>query len=60
VQEQLLGFINEKVILPTGGHRLAKFIIGQENSPPHSPSRKRNPPKKNHRSSNFSVNKKLK
>jgi hypothetical protein len=58
MQEQLLGFMNEEVILPTGRHPVAKFTIGQE-SPP-SLSRKRNPAKKNQHSSDSSVNKKSK
>jgi hypothetical protein len=29
VQEQLLGFINEEVILPIGRNHVAKFAIGQ-------------------------------
>jgi hypothetical protein len=60
VQEQLLGFINEKVILPNGRHHVAKFVIGQESQPPPSSSRKRNPAKKNQHGSDISVNKKLK
>jgi hypothetical protein len=60
VQEQLLGFINEEVILPIGMHHVAKFAIGKECPPPPSPLRKRNPPKKNQRGSDSSVNKKLK
>jgi hypothetical protein len=60
VQEQLLGFINEEVILPTERHHVTKFAIGQESPPPLSPSRKRNPPKKNQHGSDSSVNKKLK
>jgi hypothetical protein len=60
VQEQLLGFINKEVILPTGRHHVAKFAIGQESPPPPSPPRKRNVPKKNQRGSDSSVNKKSK
>jgi hypothetical protein len=60
VQEQLLEFINEEVIPPTGIHHVDKFVIGQESPPPPSPLRKRNPPKKNQRGSDFSVNKKSK
>jgi hypothetical protein len=60
VQEQLLGFINEEVIPPTGRHHVAKFIISQESLPPLSPPKKRTPAKKNQRSSDSSINKKLK
>jgi hypothetical protein len=60
VQEQILGFINEEVILPTGRHHVAKFSIDQESPPPPSPSRKRNTTKKNQRGSDSSVNKKPK
>jgi hypothetical protein len=60
MQEQLLGFMNEEVILPTGRHPVAKFTIGQESPPPPSLSRKRNPAKKNQHSSDSSVNKKSK
>jgi hypothetical protein len=60
VHQQLLGFINEEVILPIGMHHIVKFAIGQEPSPPPSPLRKRNPPKKNQRGSDSSVNKKSK
>jgi hypothetical protein len=60
VQEQLLGFIKEKVIQPTGRHHVAKFVIGEESPPPPSPPRKRNAPKKNQRGLDFSVNKNLK
>jgi hypothetical protein len=60
VQEQLLGFINDEVIQPTGRHHVAKFVIGVESPPPPLPSRKRNAPKKNQRGSNSSVNKKSK
>jgi hypothetical protein len=60
VQEQLLGFINEEVILPTGRHHVGKFAIGQESPLPPSPPRKRNPPKKNQRGPDSSVNKKSK
>jgi hypothetical protein len=60
VQEQLLGFINEEVILLTRRYHVAKFAIGQESPPPPSPLRKRNPPKKNQRGSDSSVNKKSK
>jgi hypothetical protein len=60
VQEQLLGFINEEAIQPTGRHHVAKFVIGEESPPPPSLSRKRNAPKKNQRGSNSSVNKKSK
>jgi hypothetical protein len=60
VQEQLLGFINEEVIQPTGRHHVTKFVIGEESPPPPSLSRKRNAPTKNQRGSNSSVNKKLK
>jgi hypothetical protein len=56
VQEQLLGFINEEVIPPSGRHHVAKFSIGQESPPPHSSPKKRNPAK-NQRASNSSVNK---
>jgi hypothetical protein len=42
VQEQLLGFINEEVIQPTGRHHVAKFVIGEESPPPPSSLRKRN------------------
>jgi hypothetical protein len=57
VQEQLLGFINEEVIPPTGRHHIAKFVIGQESPPSPSPLRKRNLAKKNQRGDS-SVNKK--
>jgi hypothetical protein len=60
VQEQLLGFINKKIIELTEMHHITKFAIGQESTPPPSPPRKRNPPKKNQRGSDFSVNKKSK
>jgi hypothetical protein len=59
VQEQLLGFINDEVIPPTGRHHVAKFAIGLE-SPPPSPPKKRNPAKKNQCASDSSVNKKSK
>jgi hypothetical protein len=57
VQEQLLGFINEEVIPPTGRHQIVKFVIGQESPPSPSPLRKRNLAKKNQRGDS-SVNKK--
>jgi hypothetical protein len=60
VQEQLLGFINDEVIPPTGRHHVAKFSMGQESPPPPSPPKKRNPPKKNQRGSDSLINKKLK
>jgi hypothetical protein len=60
VQEQLLGFINKEVIQPTEKHLVAKFAIGQESPPPTSPSRKRNPPKKNQCGLDSPVNKKSK
>jgi hypothetical protein len=60
VHEQLLGFINKEVIQPTGRHHVFKFGIGQESPPPHSPLRKRNPPKKNQCGSDSSINKKSK
>jgi hypothetical protein len=60
VQEQLLGFINEEVIPPTGRHHVTKFAIGQESPPPPSLSKKRNPAKKNQHGSDSSVNKKSK
>jgi hypothetical protein len=60
VQEQLLGFINEEVIPPTGRHHVAEFDIHQESPPPASLSKKRNPPKKNQCASNSSINKKSK
>jgi hypothetical protein len=60
VREQLLGFINKEVIQPIGRHHVAKFAIGQESPPPPSPSRKRNPSKKNQCGSDSLVNKKSK
>jgi hypothetical protein len=39
-------------------HHVAKFAIGQESPPQPSPSRKRNPTKKNQCGSDSSVNKK--
>jgi hypothetical protein len=60
MQEQLLGFINAKVIEPTGRHHVAKFVIGEESPPPPLPPRKRNAPTKNQRGSDSSVHKKIK
>jgi hypothetical protein len=60
VQEQLLGFINTKVIEPTGRHHVVKFIIGEESPPPPSLPKKRNAPMKNQCGSNSSVHKKSK
>jgi hypothetical protein len=60
VQEQLLGFIKEEVIQPTGRHHVAKFVIGEESAPPPSPPRKRNTPKKNQRGLDSPINKKSK
>jgi hypothetical protein len=60
MQEQLLGFINEEVIPPSGRHHTTKFAIGQESPPPPSPSKKRNPTKMNQRASDSSVNKQSK
>jgi hypothetical protein len=59
VQEQLLGFINELAIPLSRRHHVAKFAIGQE-SPPPSPSKKRNPTKKNQHALDSLVNKKSK
>jgi hypothetical protein len=55
VQEQLLGFINEEIILEPGKHHVAKFVIGQESAPPPSPPKRRNPAKKNQRASDSSL-----
>jgi hypothetical protein len=60
MHEQLLGFINDKLIPLTRRHHVAKFTIGQESPPPPSPSKKRNPSKKNQRGLDSSVNKKSK
>jgi hypothetical protein len=60
VQEQLLEFINEEVIPPSGRHQVAKFVIGQESPPPPSSPKKRNPAKKNQCASDSSINKKSK
>jgi hypothetical protein len=60
VQEQLLRFINGKVIPPARRHHVAKFAIGQEAPPPPSPPKKRNAAKKNQRALDSSVNKKSK
>jgi hypothetical protein len=60
VQEQLLGFINDEVIPPTGRHHIAKFAIGHESPPPPSPPKKRNLTKKNQRGSDSLITKKSK
>jgi hypothetical protein len=60
VQKQLLGFIKEEDIPPSGRHDVAKFVIGQESPPPPSLPKKRNPAKKNQCASDSSVNKQSK
>jgi hypothetical protein len=60
VQEQLLGFINEEVIPESGRQHIAKFVIGQESPPPHSPLKRRNLAKKNQRASHSSIHKQSK
>jgi hypothetical protein len=55
VQEQLLGFLNDEVILESGRHHVAEFAIGQE-----LPPKRRNPAKKNQHASDSLVHKQSK